>query len=310
MTVSEMPLVSIALCTYNGQKHLEEQLNSLVNQSYPRIEIIIVDDVSTDGTMDILAKYQKSHSFIKVHQNEANLGYIKNFEKAMSLCKGEYISLCDQDDIWHKNKIERLVENIGTALLIYHDSELIKENGESLNTYFSDKLRFFKGAGVESFLLLNCVSGHAMMFSRKVLDRVQTIPDGLFHDWWLVFAASAMGAVTYIKEPLVYYRQHAANATDFFGTKNSINAVENHRNVVKRLTLFANAHFLSGQQKRKITLLLNNYKKKERGPYSVSLLFYLLCHLSLFNLANKSIISKLNLARRTARGINLKGHTV
>src|SRR5688500_10348209 len=97
---NNIPLVSIALCVYNGEKFLREQLDSLVNQSYPNIEIIASDDRSTDASLLILQEYADRYPYFKFGQNEQNLGYVKNFEKVISLCSGDLIALSDQDDIW------------------------------------------------------------------------------------------------------------------------------------------------------------------------------------------------------------------
>src|ERR1700743_1857825 len=105
-------LVSIALCTYNGAAYIEEQLDTLVNQSYPNCEIIVVDDCSKDNTVKILSEYADKYPQVRIHINEKNLGYTRNFEKAIRLCKGEYIALCDQDDIWDPQKIEMQVNGI------------------------------------------------------------------------------------------------------------------------------------------------------------------------------------------------------
>jgi len=98
-------MVSIALATYNGERFLKEQLDSILEQSYTDIEIIACDDCSTDSTPQILEDYQKKDSRLKVYFNEKNLGFKKNFEKCISLCDGDYIALSDQDDVWTKDHI-------------------------------------------------------------------------------------------------------------------------------------------------------------------------------------------------------------
>jgi len=105
---SDAALASIAMCTYNGEKYLREQLDSLVAQDYPNLEIVIVDDCSTDSTPQLLEEYAGQHPNFTIHQNEQNMGFRRNFEKALKLCSGEIISLCDQDDIWFPNKISAL----------------------------------------------------------------------------------------------------------------------------------------------------------------------------------------------------------
>ena len=99
------PLISIALCTYNGERFVREQLDSLVNQTYKNIEIIAVDDHSSDQTFAILENYKSKFKNIRTFQNNANLGFRKNFEKALRECTGEYIALSDQDDVWRLDKI-------------------------------------------------------------------------------------------------------------------------------------------------------------------------------------------------------------
>ena len=100
------PLVSIALCTYNGAGFIAEQLDTLITQTYAPIEIIAVDDSSTDETFNILMAYAAKYSQIKIYKNENNIGFAANFERAATLCDGELIALCDQDDLWHPQKIE------------------------------------------------------------------------------------------------------------------------------------------------------------------------------------------------------------
>lgn len=297
------PLISIALCTYNGQLYLKEQLDSLLYQTYPNLEIIIVDDCSTDKTAAIIKEYEKAHSRIQVYLNEHNLGYTKNFEKALNLCRGEYIALCDQDDIWDKDKISKLYQNIGDALLIYHDSELIDGSGKSLNTYFSDRVKFYKGSEIGPLLLLNCVSAHAMMVHRSVIRDAGEFPEKLFHDWWLALAALAKGRITFVKEPLVFYRQHASNATDFFGKGPKKTSTVLYQQTQHRLKAFASAPFLSVQQKQEIEQLIQYYQLRENARFSIRLFMYLALHLSLFDLLYKSTTSKLNVARKESRGI-------
>ena len=102
MHPTEQPLVSIAICTYNGERFLKKQIDSLLNQGYSNIEIIAVDDRSTDRTWDMLQEYAQKDKRVQTYQNEKNLGYARNFEKAITLCKGDFIALADQDDIWEK----------------------------------------------------------------------------------------------------------------------------------------------------------------------------------------------------------------
>ena len=102
--------VSIAMCTYNGAGFLQQQLDSLARQTRKPDEIIICDDVSSDNSVAIAQAFaDQSGLKVRVHQNTQNLGYVKNFEKAISLCTQDIIFLCDQDDLWQPNKIEQMV---------------------------------------------------------------------------------------------------------------------------------------------------------------------------------------------------------
>ena len=213
------PLVSIAVCTYNGEAFLKEQLDSLIDQTYQPIEIIAVDDRSSDATLQILNSYKSKYQNFSVVENEHNLGYAKNFEKAISLCKGEYIALSDQDDVWDLNKITILVKNIGENALIYHDSEFISQDGFSLNQRVSHLLNMYEGKLNTPFLFYNCVSGHALLFKRALVKKLFPFKKGLFHDWFIAIIATENGGIKYLNQPLVKYRQHLLSNTDILKLK-------------------------------------------------------------------------------------------
>jgi glycosyltransferase involved in cell wall biosynthesis len=208
------PLVSIAMCTYNGEKYLKQQLDSLLKQTYTNLEIIITDDGSKDGTMGILNQYASNDSRIKVFQNETNLGFVQNFSKAISLCNGDFIALADQDDIWKSTKIEVFVNNIGNNTLIYSDAQLMDEN----NTILDKQLirpgkNLVSGACNKAFFFYNCVSGNTLMFKKELLESILPIPAVSFHDIWIAFIASSLGTITYTDEPMTYYRRHQEQVT-------------------------------------------------------------------------------------------------
>src|ERR1700748_3070750 len=98
--MSKQPLVSVAMCTYNGEKYIRQQLDSILNQTWRNLEIVIVDDGSSDDTFAIISEYAEKDSRIKCFKNEVNLGFNKNFEHAVELTTGDYIAISDQDDIW------------------------------------------------------------------------------------------------------------------------------------------------------------------------------------------------------------------
>ena len=166
-------LISIAMCTYNGERFVKEQIDSIIAQSYTKFELIVVDDCSKDNTINIIKDYQSKDDRIKLFQNENNLGFVKNFEKAISLCSGDYIALADQDDIWKKDKIEVFIKNIGDNLLIYSDAILIdqysKEIGKEL---IRPNGNLVEGKCNKAFIFYNCVSGNTLMFKKELIKYI------------------------------------------------------------------------------------------------------------------------------------------
>jgi glycosyltransferase involved in cell wall biosynthesis len=206
-------LVSIAMTTYNGARFLEKQLDSIYSQTYRNIEVFVCDDGSTDGTVRILEEYKNRYG-LNYLINEKHLGFIKNFEKAIGLCKGKFIALADQDDIWLPQKIERLVQGIGDHSLIYSDASYIDENG----TVFAPSIRqftgniFFSGKPLYMLFFRNCVTGCTILFKRELLDDGLPVPSEMpSHDWWLTIVACKKNGICPIDEPLVLYRKHESN---------------------------------------------------------------------------------------------------
>jgi len=211
------PIVSIAICTYNGAKYIGPLLQSIVGQSYNSLEIIIVDDCSRDGTFEILNTFQEADQRIKLYRNEQNLGYVKNFEKAIKLCAGEYIALCDQDDIWDKDKISIMVEEIKDNILIYHNSDFIDDEGQRIGTETIAAMRIlYDGASCLPLLFSNCVHGHAVLFNKQLKEYMFPFDSRFTHDWWIAYVAFNTGSVKYIDKVLVHYRQHEDTITDTF----------------------------------------------------------------------------------------------
>ena len=210
------PLVSIALCTYNGERFLSKQLDSLLAQSCKNIEVIAVDDCSTDNTWNILQDYARKDQRLKPFKNEHNLGHTLNFEKAINLCTGEYIALSDQDDIWEADKIASLIENVDDAALIYHDSDFIDEHDQRTDSgSMASKHRMYEGDSCLPVILGNNIHGHALLFANKLKDYLFPFNKGFSHDWAIAFAALNLGSIKYLDKILVHYRQHQHAITDF-----------------------------------------------------------------------------------------------
>lgn len=296
--MSKKPLVSIALCTYNGEEFLKEQLDTLVLQTYPNKEIIVVDDGSIDGTLEILENYSVNYPCLKVFKNEKNMGYVKNFEKAITLCNGEYIALSDQDDIWSLNKIELLVDNIEDYALIYHDSEFINHKGISLEKKISDILNMYQGDLPHPFFFYNCVSGHSMLFKGSLRDSIIPFDKNFFHDWWIAALATERGGIKYYDQPLVKYRQHLASNTDILN-KRKKPKVNDKR--IKEINLDW-IHHLKGatiSYKEVLNDLIICFNINQTVKHRYKLLKLMLSYYKLlFFIKKKSSFSKLNYIRK------------
>jgi glycosyltransferase involved in cell wall biosynthesis len=286
---TSQPMVSIALATFNGEGFVAEQLESLVNQTYPNLEIIVSDDGSEDDTLSILESYAIRYPFITIVLNDGEHGVEKNFENSLKYCNGELIALCDQDDIWHPSKIEILVNTIGDASLIYHNSLLIDQEGCSLRKTAIDKQ--YSGNNPKVFLLKNIVSGHACLFKKKLLEAALPFPEGLSHDWWLAAVAADECGIKYQPDVLVQYRQHSNNTSDFLGRR-----LENSRPTVPDIYLEEMTRFHSFQRLKQYPAFFGEWyrlNKNKTSKWFCFRLFYLCIanNKTLFLLYNKSRFS-------------------
>ncbi len=205
------PLISVVIATYNGEQFLSQQLDSIINQTYNNLEIIVVDDKSTDATAAIVAAYSKKYPNIKLVVNEQNLGYVKNFEKGFLLANGEFVAPCDQDDIWYLDKIQVLFDELGEHEIVYCNSELINNNGEKLHKKLSDIKNLTSFSNCLNFTIGNTPAGHAMLIRKALIKRCIPFPTMVPHDFWLGFVATCFGPIKYCDKVLVQYRQHSSN---------------------------------------------------------------------------------------------------
>jgi len=309
---AQYPLVSIALCTYNGERYLEEQLDSLINQSYPNLEIIAIDDCSSDKTLDILNIYASKSEKIKIFTNEINVGYVKNFEKAIRSCKGEFIALSDQDDVWDLNKIQLLVDAINDHILIYHDSELIAENGESFNINMSDTINLYQGNSPESFLIFNCVSGHSCLFKRELLEYVLPFKNEYYHDHWLAYVAANLGSIGFIDKNLVKYRQHSKNNTDVLKKKGKKKKKSEGNADINKFArelkwLKHCASFIRNKNPEFVNHLVQLHEKRMDSYFSIEYVIFLLKNRNkVLYIQKKSLISKHTYIYKQVIGLRAK----
>lgn len=212
--------ISIALCTYNGAQFLQEQLESIALQTRTPDEMIICDDQSKDGTLEILRNFASKASFpVQVFLNEKNLGSTKNFEKAIKLCTGDIIFLSDQDDVWHPEKLEKIEKLFSispSTALIFTDAEVVDENLRPLGYSLWQSIGFNKkeqnyftdGKFIEILLKRNVVTGSTMAFRSGFKKLFIPIPDIWVHDGWITLLIAFASDLDLISEPLIKYRQH------------------------------------------------------------------------------------------------------
>lgn len=224
------PTVSVALCTCNGAAYVAEQLRSILEQTRPVAEIVVRDDVSDDGTCDIVQDTWETHRqrkgaqlpHLRLIRNSRRLGVARNFEAALSDCTGDLIALSDQDDRWLPERLALLVarfEAHSKLLLLHGDARLVGDAGEELGGTLFHALRVTEaelhaietGRGWQVLLNRNLVTGATAMLRRSLRDLALPIPDHWLHDEWLGMVAALAGGLSLDRRCLLDYRQHAAN---------------------------------------------------------------------------------------------------
>jgi len=216
--------ISVALCTYNGAKYLNQQLDSILNQTVPVTEIVVCDDCSKDNTKDIIESYSKKHpGLFNIHYNTKNLRSNKNFEKAIALASGDYIFLADQDDLWLPNKVDETlkvfnknkhIEGVfSNAYLIDGENNLLFEDFTLWDNFnfpehkLNDPKILFKRLIYRG----NFLTGATLCISKKAKDSIfpfQTVEKKLLHDEWIAHQLARKNTLFFSKECLVSYRIH------------------------------------------------------------------------------------------------------
>lgn len=208
--------LSVALCTYNGEKYLAEQLESIAQQTQAVDEILVCDDQSTDRTLDLAQQFLQQGLPLKIYQNPQRLGFSRNFAQAIQRCSGDIIFLCDQDDRWYPEKVAVMLSQFTQhpdALLIFSNGELVNAQSQPLNCQLWQALPKPPNATPSLLDLLNneWITGAACAFRRELIDYALPIPPHWVHDAWLGLIASAVGKVKAIPDLLIQYRQHDNN---------------------------------------------------------------------------------------------------
>jgi glycosyltransferase involved in cell wall biosynthesis len=212
-------MISIAMATYNGETFIREQLDSILAQTEKDIEIVVCDDASSDSTPKILDEYARKDSRIRVFKNQKNLGYRENFNKAVSLCKGEFVAFSDQDDLWLPNHLQVLREAIGDNLVSAGRTVRCTEDGTSLNEfsptpYQSKKLSSQKDRFIYQCYAFNLYQGASQLISREAIKRFFPIePSEYAHDWSLATNAIGENRFVYVDTVITKWRKHSSQVT-------------------------------------------------------------------------------------------------
>jgi len=246
--------ITICLSTYNGAKHIEQQLDSILNQTYSDWLLKIRDDGSVDGTFEILQNYAQNYGDkIQIIGNgKENIGVAQSFAKLIESCSTDYIMLCDQDDVWFNDKVERsfnAIKKLETKtaqqkpLLVFADAKVVDENLNVLDNSFwkTQKITPEICSDYKKLLALNVVTGCTVIFNRFLTPYILPMPNFLsVHDGWIAVNAAYYGKLDYIQDPTMLYRQHSTNVFgahkigySYFLSKMNFQGFRNLRRYVK-----------------------------------------------------------------------------
>ncbi|MBT2500295.1 glycosyltransferase family 2 protein [Agromyces sp. ISL-38] len=221
--------VSVALGTHNGARYLREQLESILGQARPVDEIVLSDDASSDGTVELAERVIADHRAtdaatpsIVVLRNQSALGVTANFEQALRAASGDVIALSDQDDVWHPDRVERALAAFAghaSVELVAAEARLVDDDGAPLGATLFETLgvdaplrrRLESDAAFDELLKRNVLTGATMTVRRELVLRATPFPQSWVHDEWLAVVAAVGGGLAVVDEPLIDYRQHDAN---------------------------------------------------------------------------------------------------
>ena len=216
--------IDILMATYNGEKYLVEQLDSIINQTYHNWNLLIRDDNSTDKTLEIIQNYHKKDKRIKIlKDNKGNLGIVRNFEELLKSSESEFIMFSDQDDIWVENKLDmylKMIEKIkNKGFMIHSDAILFDKNKSNIlkDTFISKKAI---NRGLENVFFNYFVQGATILISKEIKNFILPFPKEVYlHDRYIHLISELFFERIFINKALIYYRQHGDNQ---IGAKNTI----------------------------------------------------------------------------------------
>lgn len=213
--------ISVAMCTYNGERFLPQQLDSIAKQTRLPDELVVCDDGSTDQTVEMIRSFAASaNCSVKVFTNQKNVGFIANFERAIQLCTGDLIALCDQDDSWYPLRLEHAEQEFAAhpeVGLVFSDADIIDDQDQSTGMrlwqnfgFVGERKRRLLAGDYTVFAKNRFVTGATVMFRGRLRESCLPIGSGWLHDEWIAATAAAVAGVSPIASPLIRYRQHSS----------------------------------------------------------------------------------------------------
>lgn len=233
-----MEKVDILLATYNGEKYLSQQLDSLLAQTYTNFRLIISDDMSTDSTTEILKEYVQKDKRIIVYTHDKNLGVVSNFEFLLTKVESKYYMFCDQDDIWNEDKIDKTMKKLqeSNADLVFTDLEVVDDELKTIHNSYWElkglKEKIEKYNSFNALYLNNYVTGCTMLAKSETIKQVIPLPKNskyVLHDYWLALMVSQNGKIEFLNEPTIKYRQHTNNKVGSKTKSESLSGVKEIR---------------------------------------------------------------------------------
>lgn len=213
--------IDILLPTYNGEKYLKEQIDSILNQTYKNIRLIISDDCSKDSTPKILEEYKGRDERIELYLQKENIGVVKGIEFLLKKVKSNYYMLADQDDVWLPMKVEKSIETLKkeNADLVFGDLEVVDQDLKTMYPSFGDFMLLNRKINkyINSYkvnYLYNCVTGCTVLSKKEFIEKILPIPTEskyLIHDHWIGLVVALNGKLAYMSEKYIKYRQHGNN---------------------------------------------------------------------------------------------------
>jgi glycosyltransferase involved in cell wall biosynthesis len=212
--------ISVAMCTFNGSRFLTPQLESIAAQDRSPDELVVCDDGSSDRCIEIVREFSRRVEFpTRVVVNDRNLGSTKNFEQAISLCRGGIVVLADQDDVWYRHKLARIEKAFlrsNAIVAVFSDADLIDDHSRPLDLRLwnsfsfspAEQRRFANGHALNVLVKHPVVTGATMAFRKEFFDLLAPIPANHVHDRWISFLLAASGQIQPISESLMQYRQY------------------------------------------------------------------------------------------------------